>query len=347
MFRKFALTWVLITLSLAVIMFGCGDEGEGPIGVTDDPGDVLSTDWEVTAQTSGIEGTLQEVFFDSASSNGWIVGNDGVILHTTDKGETWEQQDSGTANTLYSVYFVDENEGWVVGDAGIVLHTADSGSSWETQNSGISEQLRGLFFSNSSEGWAVGKAGVIISTRDGGTQWNPQDSRTNQDLEAIDFAPPPPGEVVVDHGWIVGLNATIRRTTDGTTWTQQDAPRGITSEPLYGIFFSTESKGWAAGKLGPSIINSSNGGQTWGNSAAVDAGNNRIYDLFFLNAANGWAVGSGGTILHSPDGGAWKGVKTEVTKTITTPLWGVAFIDTSEGWAVGDLGVILHIESAQ
>jgi photosystem II stability/assembly factor-like uncharacterized protein len=246
MFRKFALMWALIILPLAVIMFGCGGEDDGPTGVIGNPDDVLSAEWEVTAQTSGVESTLQEVFFDSASGHGWIVGNDGVILHTIDKGETWEQQDGGTANTLYSVYFVDENDGWIVGDAGTILHTEDGGASWEPQNSGISEQLRGLFFANDSEGWAVGKAGVIVNTRDGGNQWDPQNSVSNQDLEAIDFAPPPAGEVVVDHGWIVGLNATIRRTTDGRTWTQQNAPQGITTEPLYGVFFATENKGWAA-----------------------------------------------------------------------------------------------------
>lgn len=357
MFKKFAPIWAIIILPLAVIMFSCGEEETGPIGPTNGTDDDLSTEWEITHQTSGVETTLQEVFFDSASGHGWVVGNDGVILHTTDKGETWEQQDSGVTNILYSVYFVNENEGWVAGDAGTVLHTEDGGAMWEAQNSGVDQQLRGLFFANNSDGWAVGKGGTIINTRDGGAQWDSQNrqasgvNRINQDLEAVSFAPASAGEVVVDHGWAVGLNATIIHTTDGRAenaiWITQPASRGFVDDPLYGVFFATKNKGWVVGNLGPTVMNSSNGGQTWGNSAAVAAGSKSLYDVFFITAADGWAVGSGGKILHSPDGGLWERIETEVTKDVTTPLWGVAFIDSSEGWVVGDLGVILHIKSAQ
>jgi len=331
MFRKLALMWAIIILPLAVIMFGCGEDSD-PSGIISDSEDEVSLDWDITVQTSGVEGTLQEVFFDPDSGHGWVVGNEGVILHTTDKGETWEAQDSGVTDILYGVSFVDENEGWVVGDSGTVLYTDSGGATWETQNSGITEQLRGVFFANNSDGWAVGKGGVIINTRDGGAQWDPQGSGTNQDLEAIHFAPPPPGEVVVDHGWAVGLNATIRSTTNGRSWTKQPVARGLNGdEPLYGVFFVTGNKGWIVGRLGPAIMNTSNGGQTWGESAAV-AAESRMYDLFFLDAANGWAVGSKGRILHSTESGGWELVETEVTKSVSVPLWGVAFIDVSEGW---------------
>ena len=347
MSRKFALMWAIMILPLAIIMFSCGEDDPGPSGPIVGPEDEFSTEWDITKQNSGVELTLQEVFFDPVSGNGWVVGNDGVILHTTDKGETWEKQDSGVIGALLSVHFVDENEGWAVGDGGTVIHTTDGGALWDTQNSGVAEQLRSLFFANSSDGWAVGKGGVIINTRDGGDSWDPQLSGVNLDLEAIHFAPPPPGEVVWDHGWVVGLNATIRVTTDGARWTKQVAGRDLTDEPLYSVFFANENKGWAVGKLGPMILNSSNGGQVWGSSAAVAAGSNRLYDLFFITAADGWAVGSGGRIIHSPDGGRWEVIETEVSKDITTPLWGVSFIDSSEGWAIGDLGTILHIKRAE
>ena len=353
MFRKFALIWAIMILPLVVIMFGCGEDDSGPSGPITGPDDGFSTEWDITIQNSGVVATLQEVFFDPVSGDGWVVGNEGVILHTTDKGETWEQQDSGVSGALLSVHFVAEqpglpvSEGWAVGDGGTIIYTTDGGASWEIQNSGVVEQLRSVFFGNTSTGWAVGKSGVIVSTRDGGNSWDPQTSGVNLDLEAVHFAPPPPGEVIWDHGWFVGLNATIGVTTDGTKWTKQVPGRNLSDEPLYGVFFANESKGWAVGKLGPMILNSSNGGQVWGSSAAVDAGSNRLYDLFFINADDGWAVGSSGTILHTSDGGVWDGVETEVSKEVTTPLWGVSFVDSSEGWAVGDAGVILHITQAE
>src|SRR5512142_163703 len=39
----------------------------------------------------------------------------------------WTIQDSGTANDLYAVSFVDAATGTVVGDAGTILHTTDDG----------------------------------------------------------------------------------------------------------------------------------------------------------------------------------------------------------------------------
>jgi photosystem II stability/assembly factor-like uncharacterized protein len=346
MFRKLALVWVIAALPLASGFFGCGEDSV-PVGTGGQQEGELTEEWDITLQTSGVEVTLQEAFFDSTTAQGWVVGNDGIILHTTDRGETWEQQESGVAGALYTVYFADENDGWAAGDGGTVIHTNDGGATWEAQNTGITEQLRGMFFANDTEGWAVGEGGVIIATRDGGAEWNTQESGTNQTLEAIDFAPPKPGEVVVNQGWAVGVNGTIIHTSSGGRaqrgWMPQ-LSKGVT-EPLYGVFFpDDEKKGWIVGKQG-TILRTSDGGQTWGSSAAAAAQGKSLYDIYMVNAADGWAVGSGGKFLHSPDGRLWDGVETEVTKEITKPLWGVVFIDSSEGWVVGDFGLILHIKA--
>jgi hypothetical protein len=37
-------------------------------------------------------------------SIGWAVGNEGVIVNTTDGGESWRNQVSGTTIDLYSVF---------------------------------------------------------------------------------------------------------------------------------------------------------------------------------------------------------------------------------------------------
>jgi photosystem II stability/assembly factor-like uncharacterized protein len=349
MFRKLALVWVIAVLPLAGVLFGCGED-ESVSGPVDENGDEVISEWDVTVQTSGVEVTLQGVFFvsdpgDPTASYGWVVGNEGVVLHTTDNGETWEQQDSGVTGTLYSICFVDADEGWAVGDGGTVVHTADGGATWELQNSGITERLRGSFFANSSEGWAVGEGGVVINTRDGGVAWNSQ-KPANQDLMAVHFAPPDPGEVVIDHGWAVGVNGTIIYTTDaGGRWRAQ--PVKDLTEPLYGVFFDDKNKGWVVGKEG-TVLRTSNGGETWGRSAAAAARlEDRVaslYDVFFIHAADGWSVGSSCKLLHSPDGRTWEAVENEITKGIKATMWGVAFIDSSEGWAVGDAGTILHIK---
>ena len=42
---------------------------------------------------------LNDVFFGSATE-GTVVGEEGIILRTTDGGLTWNPQTSGTANSL-------------------------------------------------------------------------------------------------------------------------------------------------------------------------------------------------------------------------------------------------------
>lgn len=53
---------------------------------------------------------------------GWVVGDSGIILQTSDGGLAWEYQESGTLANLYSVSFADYNYGWICGDSGIILH---------------------------------------------------------------------------------------------------------------------------------------------------------------------------------------------------------------------------------
>src|SRR5690348_14949398 len=52
-----------------------------------------------------------------------VVGAGGVILRTTDGGETWNAQSSGVTAYLSAVCFTDANTGTVVGGNGTILHT--------------------------------------------------------------------------------------------------------------------------------------------------------------------------------------------------------------------------------
>ena len=54
-------------------------------------------------------------------NEGWVVGDSGRISNTVDKGATWKLQNSGTQNTLLSVFCVDANNGWIVGAGGLIL----------------------------------------------------------------------------------------------------------------------------------------------------------------------------------------------------------------------------------
>lgn len=69
---------------------------------------------------------LNSVFF-ADELNGWIVGEGGRILGSTDGGNSWHPQSSPTGNKLESVYFIDKYKGWAVGWNSTILHTSGGG----------------------------------------------------------------------------------------------------------------------------------------------------------------------------------------------------------------------------
>jgi photosystem II stability/assembly factor-like uncharacterized protein len=75
---------------------------------------------------SGTTEDLYAVQFFTAQ-DGWITGNRGTILASTDGGLTWTVQASGTTNFLADVRFVSATTGFAVGDEGTVLKTLTGG----------------------------------------------------------------------------------------------------------------------------------------------------------------------------------------------------------------------------
>lgn len=67
----------------------------------------------------------------------WVAGRPGAkLLHSADRGQTWERQTTGQPLPLNGLYFADERRGWAVGELGSVLHTADGGQTWRVQRRG-------------------------------------------------------------------------------------------------------------------------------------------------------------------------------------------------------------------
>src|SRR5207249_2374990 len=110
---------------------------------------------------------------------GTAVGDGGVILRTTNGGDSWSPQTSGTTKTLYGVSFTDTNNGTIsgfaLGGTGIILRTTDGGNNWVEQTNYSLPQGASAFyavsFTAADTGTIVGDAGIVLQTPDGGTQW--------------------------------------------------------------------------------------------------------------------------------------------------------------------------------
>src|SRR4029450_12530441 len=101
---------------------------------------------------------------------GFVVGDSGTILKTTDAGATWAPLVSGTTTTLHGVYFLDANEGVAVGEQGLILRTTDGGAAWQSVTSGVGDSLRSVSFSGVN-GICGGDSQTILYSTDSGASW--------------------------------------------------------------------------------------------------------------------------------------------------------------------------------
>ena len=82
----------------------------------------------VEQASSNLKSLFDVIFTDT--NNGWVVGNYGTILRTTNGGTEWIPQISGAINSLNGVYFIDALNGWTVGIDGTILQTTNGGVSF-------------------------------------------------------------------------------------------------------------------------------------------------------------------------------------------------------------------------
>ncbi len=134
---------------------------------------------------------------------GWVVGTGGTILHTNDAGKNWYPQRSDTDSDLNRVYFITEKIGLISGDKGTLLRTDNAGSTWQKMDVGVSEPLFGMSFIDKKTGWVVGYQGRVIRTYDGGIHWVDQDSATSTDLFSVSFRE--------NRGYAIGRDGLLMR----------------------------------------------------------------------------------------------------------------------------------------
>lgn len=82
-------------------------------------------------QTSGVEANLVDIAFPTPSV-GWVVGESGTVLRTTDGGATWKRISIPTRADLVLVVASGELGAQVVTRDGRTLTTTDGGKSWNT-----------------------------------------------------------------------------------------------------------------------------------------------------------------------------------------------------------------------
>lgn len=94
-------------------------------------------------------------------TTGFASCDGGIILKTTDAGETWVPQNSETKRELYSISFASADTGFAVGLYGRFVRTTDGGKNWYIISVCTINHLNSLMFVDNTLGYAVGSGGTI------------------------------------------------------------------------------------------------------------------------------------------------------------------------------------------
>ncbi|MBI5216249.1 MAG: T9SS type A sorting domain-containing protein [Ignavibacteriae bacterium] len=275
-------------------------------------------DWN-TVSTVG--SPLQSLSFPT-EEKGWAVGLFGEIVHTTDRGNTWHYQTSGTSLSLLSVQFMDTSRGYAVGgqeidwvesqeekypslrnrvvqrssseklSTSVILKTDNGGQDWQILPHDFGATLYSVFFINRDTGWTAGinyeiGQSIISKTTDGGSTWT-QTTISYESIYEIKFVSPLLGFAGGGYYW----NGRLYRTIDGgNTWSL--FAEGLSSS-IRAMTFLDSTFGYAAVRWGD-IYATTNGGKNW--LAQLSPNGNSLRGITFVDADTGFAVGDGGTIL--------------------------------------------------
>jgi len=211
------------------------------------------------------------MFVDSL--NGWIAGDSGVILHTSNSGNNWVLQNSGTTDGIDDVFFINQTTGWVITNGylfngTIILKTTNAGSNWTSERYEDSTVVYNqIYFLNPTTGFLTGYSGYILKSTNAGLNWF---------STTIDTAYCPPLYLFPKHdiyfindmtgfacGGQVDIQGMIWRTTDaGLNWKTYC----LAAEPLYEIKAINQNIIFATGgdfEYGLANVYSTNGGVNW------------------------------------------------------------------------------------
>jgi photosystem II stability/assembly factor-like uncharacterized protein len=292
-----------------------------------------SQGWREALSPTYPPGTVFYKTFMVNKNIAFVVGNNGIILKSTDSGLNWTRLNSGVTRTLYSIYFLNEQIGFVGGSSRTLLKTKNGGTTWDSINvtkiPNSTATIYALYFADTTTGWMMASTssqGWILRTTDGGNTWTIDTTISKQLYNMYFYAP--------GKGIVVGKDAsTIWYTKDGITWKNAPAPDlsqfPYTRSDIRSVFMVSESVavavGWgtfAAGLQPSIIIRSTDGGASW--TQIVPPEDKRTYDnlyaVWFKDSKNGIAIGGGlkgAVALVTNDGGlTWNPIRAPIGATL-------------------------------
>ena len=235
--------------------------------------------------------------------NGWVVGDMGLVMHTSNSGYDWEIINLETSADLNCIYMNDIiQDGWIVGAKGLILYTADGGQTWKKQLSGTTEDLYSITATGGDCPWICGHD-VVLHSYNKGEIWDKISTPVHTWFWEIDMKD-------CDEIWVCGNQSLMMSTNDhGVTWQIHPVP---TSYNLMGIDIVANGDYRACGNQ-ETIIKSADGGESWLQEHTAPFISMYAVDTKGIGGP-AYAVGDKGHIIETLDGGTTWTEKTSPTQ---------------------------------
>ena len=265
------------------------------------------------------------------SLQGWVGGDDGKILKTSDGGNEWTLL---TTSPYYSIgndmAAISATKAIIATNEGTLITTTNGGTSFTATTLDNGNSLNAIHFPTASIGYVAGVSGKLWKTTNGGTNYSLLSTTTAQDLTEIYFP-------TTNTGYIVDAFTSIYKTTNaGNNWTTVNISGIGGTKQLY---FVNETLGYTVNSEGD-VFKTIDGGNSF--TAAGSTCLQTPFDMQFINDSTGFVVGSfvnaSCDVSYTINGGlTWN----DLTFPYAYAGWGVFAFDTSSIFLVGQNQTIL------
>ena len=277
--------------------------------------------WTEPQEAAGL--WLTDVHFTS-NLTGYIIGQNGTYLTTSDGGLTWQNatQFQSLLQPYPTIYFTTASTGFVTADYNQRFKTTDGGITWTDISPGSGNRnYTSIHFVDSLHGWAASSILTeIMATSDGGVTWNSIYAGSGWGLTDVAFSDN--GE-----GWACGGMGTILHTIDnGNSWSLIESPLEVTYSKIEII---TPQKIWIVGGDGLAF-QTSDGGANW-YVAQISQQGGQMVDIDFPTPQIGYVVGNGRIFKTTNGATNW----TEEW-VIGANFFGVSFLNADTGMVLTD-----------
>lgn len=293
------------------------------LNVSQGPFTAIKSDWRRI--NHGYTQNLNSISL-TRNNNILLFGNNGLIISSSDNGDSWSKVSSGVNSNLYASVSLFNNRVIAVGENGLILISTDSGKSWAKKVSNTREPLFSIKIIGSSI-YCVGNDGLIIRSNDFGETWVELKKPTDNIIYDIHFSDS-------FNGFITGWGGLLMQTNDGgATWRKKVV---ATDDYLRSISFINDKIGLIVGG-GGKILRTEDSGLNWKvvNSKTVSALNKLLIDENII-----LIITNKGEILQSLDNGLnWEIVQSGVFSNLTDiqkSIDGRIFISGSNGILLTD-----------